>query len=1049
MPVEQDDSSNRPYIKEILLQDFMCHHNFEIKLGSGLNLIYGTNGSGKSTILTAIMVALGGRARSTSRSENLGGLVRTGCNNCWISIKFHVPPHVSEIFMKYGRELTVLRKINVKGSSQFSLKDSCGRPIPKAGLKQVQEICFHFGIYPENEMAMLSQEKAKEFLVHATNQAKYDKLQRALQQQLIRANIEAVASMDEAQRSKIDELKLREETAKLAVERAEEVLARAKTQNKRRQKIAQIMNILAWRQFDEPKAQLDALKDTLQSTSLELSELETRTDNLGLMPILQENMSNLIDEVNRLKAAKMHVDNEVSAVESDIQPQKYNIKRMNEDLLAVERELAENESELDSLNHKLANHSPEAIERELKRLKLERDDVGQRKVESEAEQSVIEQKIEEYKANIESHERFRSNLRNEINELRLTLRSLNDELRDLASGKTHMQRRSPLDKYHKDLKRLVDSTPGWREKPIGPLYETIELDDDGASYSPALERLWTNTLDSWWVQNDADRNKLMNLAKRIRFDSLRVVLRKDDAFEFENALPSESKEYHRAVDLLQVKSDAIRRILVDLNSIETLVLVESIEAAFNAINNKRIRSSLAITKTQRGTTEFTLVTVSGPRRDSSRVQPFGYARMKIGTKARQRQVDAEVKELLSSLSELEDRISREEGTLVNLREKCDLERRNLTKQVNIARKCSDDISDFSSQIVALEIDVGAQSFLNDIERIKPIIDAKRNEIAYFKETLAANVEELEKLQSHKAEKSKLSDEHLSELNASKTKLRDLEKEIRKTEADAAQAESRLRRKRERVTKLQDEVARAESQNSDLAEGITNEHGPRLNSDEDSVRELHLMEDFQLTRELRLLQNEAEVAAASNLELEAARNEEIEAARVRKEAKHNRIQMEKVSKEIRKRHVQRLENEHDAWEKLKDRVGTSFSKFLQGRNFSGRVIINDDKKSLQIEAAPEASSKRSLATLSGGEKSFTQVALLMSIWKSMSVGLVAMDEYDVFMDKINRSFSLHLLAKTVDKGNMQCLLITPQDVDTAVLNDSKANYKLHKLTPANR
>ena len=79
----------------------MKHKNLTLKLGPHLNFIIvriidvislvcdslmafplprsqGKNGSGKSTILAAIQVALGSNAKTTGRGKNLGELVRRG-----------------------------------------------------------------------------------------------------------------------------------------------------------------------------------------------------------------------------------------------------------------------------------------------------------------------------------------------------------------------------------------------------------------------------------------------------------------------------------------------------------------------------------------------------------------------------------------------------------------------------------------------------------------------------------------------------------------------------------------------------------------------------------------------------------------------------------------------------------------------------------------------------------------------------------------------------------------------------------------------------------
>lgn len=60
-------------ILKIYLKNFMCHSALEINLNSNTNFIVGRNGSGKSAILTALIVGLGGRARTTNRGSSMKG----------------------------------------------------------------------------------------------------------------------------------------------------------------------------------------------------------------------------------------------------------------------------------------------------------------------------------------------------------------------------------------------------------------------------------------------------------------------------------------------------------------------------------------------------------------------------------------------------------------------------------------------------------------------------------------------------------------------------------------------------------------------------------------------------------------------------------------------------------------------------------------------------------------------------------------------------------------------------------------------------------------
>ena len=54
----------------------MCHESFHMKFNPEVNFISGKNGSGKSAILTAIIVGLGGKAIATSRGKNMGGIIQ-------------------------------------------------------------------------------------------------------------------------------------------------------------------------------------------------------------------------------------------------------------------------------------------------------------------------------------------------------------------------------------------------------------------------------------------------------------------------------------------------------------------------------------------------------------------------------------------------------------------------------------------------------------------------------------------------------------------------------------------------------------------------------------------------------------------------------------------------------------------------------------------------------------------------------------------------------------------------------------------------------------
>ena len=74
----ENQAADNGIIESVTCTNFMCHAFLEVTLGPLINFIVGHNGSGKSAVLTAIMLCLGGKATSTNRAGNLKGFIKEG-----------------------------------------------------------------------------------------------------------------------------------------------------------------------------------------------------------------------------------------------------------------------------------------------------------------------------------------------------------------------------------------------------------------------------------------------------------------------------------------------------------------------------------------------------------------------------------------------------------------------------------------------------------------------------------------------------------------------------------------------------------------------------------------------------------------------------------------------------------------------------------------------------------------------------------------------------------------------------------------------------------
>ncbi|CAO1602674.1 Structural maintenance of chromosomes protein 6 [Xanthoria calcicola] len=103
--------------------------------------------------------------------------------------------------------------------------------------------------------------------------------------------------------------------------------------------------------------------------------------------------------------------------------------------------------------------------------------------------------------------------------------------------------------------------------------------------------------------------------------------------------------------------------------------------------------------------------------------------------------------------------------------------------------------------------------------------------------------------------------------------------------------------------------------------------------------------------------------------------------------------------------------------------------LSERSFRGRLLANHKEKKLDLVVEPDptkvAGKGREAKTLSGGEKSFATICLLLSLWDAMGAPVRCLDEFDVFMDSVNREVSMRKMIEAARYSiGKQFVLITP-------------------------
>lgn len=122
-----------------------------------------------------------------------------------------------------------------------------------------------------------------------------------------------------------------------------------------------------------------------------------------------------------------------------------------------------------------------------------------------------------------------------------------------------------------------------------------------------------------------------------------------------------------------------------------------------------------------------------------------------------------------------------------------------------------------------------------------------------------------------------------------------------------------------------------------------------------------------------------------------------------------------------------------------RLKMTFQRLMATRSYHGNLTVDRQKEVINISVATHQKDDNSQAVakavvqdlkgLSGGERSFTTACFIMALWEIMEAPFRCMDEFDVFMDMINRRVIMDLLVKlaTEQYSHNQFIFFTPQGI----------------------
>ncbi|KAL4087907.1 hypothetical protein PRIC1_012338 [Phytophthora ramorum] len=1044
-------------VEEIYCENFMCHRKMRVTLCPNINFITGENGSGKSAIIAAIQICLGASARSTHRGKSVKNLIRHGHEgNALVRITLRNDAVGSDAFRpeQFGRKIMVERLIRRDGSAEYRLKDERGLLVSKLKT-DLDAMLDHLNIQTDNPCAILDQENAKLFL-KGDPQAKYkfflqstdlykmrttyskiDEETRTIAESTLKRERTKIATlkdaMDEAKKQWKEAQsigKLEEEFEVLKKELAwsfvcEKEAAAAKKEKKMKRKRGEAENVAA--DYEEASEAVENLERKQKEKNDKLEEVSAR---------MTENNQRKSDVKNRIREARRPLHN----CKAEMKHLTQSKERAKQRLARLQRDVQKKQENHEAMLHNRLQRNDEMRDR----IEMKRREVA----DSEGEVSEAKDRAQARPQELDEVENRHETCLRQLREADNETAKIQHRMNSLRG-----QKRDSLAVYGSKIPQLHHLIQQNRHRfaapPIGPLGLHVKLPERFMHFALAIEVALKGTLGSYLVVNGQDKHLLDDLKRQAHCpqNQANIIISQRTGRRYGNLRLAEGDlAAHAICNILEVNDDEVFNALIDVCSSESKLLFDDRQTAEESV----LSGSSGNFRMARFASEVYL-----PSGDKFVVRSGNLAF--IANKGNRRSsiicqdVEGEIRELEQKLDYLQGNLEvlrRDESQLRRDREdfRRQMKQQNdridyLSRRFNQKRaelhsleeELSDDLQQHTLDTSVLEDEVrGVQDELEDFHRREQELN---DILSKSNPDLEGQLRELEELDA-------MEKKIAGEMNEYQVDADAIYKHLSEMKVQEMTCQREASTLREIVLHMEDELA-ALHEECEEARQKAQQHCERV-----AVTHSHDYYGKRLTDIKRQIDHERSRFQGMDL---GELKDDMEAKKIKYKSKKTnfdkfRDNLERIRSmlEERKRVWQILRKE------IAHRTSMGFNKYMCLNNFAGKLKFRHDDQRLDIavlqneKGASRASQVTDMKELSGGERSYTQVSLLLALGESIECPFRVMDEFDVFMDSVNRDMTIQLLVNAAKKdGKKQFIFVTPNDL-SALRRDPMV--KIQKMNP---
>ncbi|QRV82074.1 structural maintenance of chromosomes protein [Ceratobasidium sp. AG-Ba] len=988
----------------------------------------------KFYVLSAIAIALGGRSASTGRGTGLKTFIKEGQSVAEVNIFLKNEGEGAYRPDVYGSTIKITRRWTDKGSSTYSIRGA--KDNYKKVISSKKEELTNITDYM-NLQAILTQDTSRQFLASSKPKDKYQFFlngtsltQLSDEYESIFESLKKTETILQSKQTVVPDLR-RQFTE------AQNKYREAQAAKQQHEKVTELECEVAWAYMRVKEAQMRAAvtdHETAQK-NMEKAQAAVTAEEAEL-----ERATQAINDANAEEdgeASTAALEEERKRVREDIKAKKHKLVEIKTQKTEMNNALQQVNSTIQGLTERVA--AEEAKLQDGRRELREKLNLDMEKVQKQVK--VEEENLRECQDNIRNLLKLVQTKKEESREVNSSRNRIRENIETINKAISNLQgqQRNKLNAFGNNLDRaLVDIAQArWEgQPPLGPLGQYVEIKDP--RWAVLMRVNIGSLMTNFAVTTQKDRETLSRILVKHGNQNTNIIVAQVDLFDYSRGEPP--PHVLTPLRVLNIKHEWVIRLLINSANIERTCLtntraeaqhlLDTEPSVTNVISNDLMRSqkyadggfftsALRQPRTEdRSNSYFTSKDpVESIKSNQQKLHELEQEHAAINPKLQEidadvRKSEQKVKQLQNQESVLRKKIYQLKDELGRLNEQAEEEAPASVQGLHEARKEEED----RKQSIINQFTAVAEREATLNNELKPLVQQQ--------EEIRKKAEQIEQRnRENKARLEPLMEErliHVQRLQHYRTRL-------------------------ERATEEHDEavavknVVLEEYQNWH-AEALSISQPVQTQRNPDTINaEIELLKKALRDRQRRGGQSIEEIAMEVQSTQEALDKTQKEFAA-----------MKSFNKGLRAAMNIRLGTWFEFRKHISLRTKQQFSYYLGQRGYRGSLEFDHTANTLNLrvvtdEANPHAKDKDPKA-LSGGEKSFSTICLLMSLWEALGCPIRCLDEFDVFMDQVNRRIAMKAMVQTARASdNKQYIIITPLDVSS----DIASGVRIHKMADPER